>query len=131
MIWIALFISTFISCLIYDILKPNFLIKKLSKSYKLQLKIMLDKKMEDGERQKKLLWCFRYQLKKVIQLIVTIILTLTPFTTLLLWHTFIQKISIDLLYSWESIVLSLFAIFLFVLLKNGYVKIFKNRKAFT
>ncbi|SHF80170.1 hypothetical protein SAMN03080594_107185 [Arenibacter palladensis] len=128
MIYSLIFIITILSCIIFDNLGIITLVKNLTNSYKLQLKVLQDKTKTDEEKQKELLRQISKQIIYLLKLIGSIILFISPFLSIFIIDELFKTTYSETLYSLVGILASLIAVVLYIILKKQYVKLFKKRK---
>tara|TARA_R110000764_G_scaffold28677_1_gene67521 strand:+ start:6500 stop:6832 length:333 start_codon:yes stop_codon:yes gene_type:complete len=104
------------------------LVKNLTNSYKLQVKVLQDKSKTDEEKQKELLRQISKQIIYLFKLIGSIILFISPFLSIFIIDELFKTTYSETLYSLSGILASLIAVVLYIILKKQYVKLFKKRK---
>ena len=128
MIYSLIFIITILSCIIFDNIGMITLVKNLTNSYKLQVKVLQDKSKTDEEKQKELLGQISKQIIYLFKLIGSIILFISPFLSIFIIDELFKTTYSETLYSLSGILASLIAVVLYIILKKQYVKLFKKRK---
>ena len=128
MIYSLIFIITILSCIIFDNIGMITLVKNLTNSYKLQVKVLQDKSKTDEEKQKELLRQISKQIIYLFKLIGSIILFISPFLSIFIIDELFKTTYSETLYSLSGILASLIAVVLYIILKKQYVKLFKKRK---
>ncbi len=119
------FTLTLISSLVFYWLDLKATLTALTNVYKQQLDLVFMKGMDDDLRQKELLKNIPTQLKFLAVLAVKIIVSVSPFLFFILLNTVGIKLKMDVLLTMNGISTSLGAIFVFIILKYLYVKLFK------
>lgn len=104
------------------------LVKNLTNSYKLQVKVLQDKSKTDEEKQKELLRQISKQIIYLFKLIGSIILFISPFLSIFIIDELFNSKHSETLYSLGGILASLIAVVLYIIIKKQYVKLFKKRK---
>lgn len=119
---------TIFSCLIFEKLGIPGLVLKLGNSYRSQLQAMQNKALSDEDKQKILLQQTPKQLLYLAKLVGGIILFISPFILIVLFDNSIPWFQSVVLYSIPGILVSIAAVFLYILLKKQYVKVLNHRK---
>ena len=124
--YFLIFILTICSCLIFDNLGFLQLVRKLISSYKEQFKTMSSKELDDEAKQKELMRQITKQLGYLSKLIFSILLFIAPFGLFFLLEHFFSQFDSNSLYQMQGIGISILAVFLYIILKKQYVRIYKN-----
>ena len=109
---LVVFFSTIFSCLLFDLIKIKSTSKILLNSYKELPGILSSKELSDDEKQKKLILSSKFQMKNLVLLSFKIGFILIPFFSLLLFD-----LKPSLLMEMEYILVSIFGVIIFILLK--------------
>ena len=117
---IIVFISTAISCFIFDLINIKETSLKLISSYRELPGVLSDKNINDDERQKKLIDLSVFQVKFLLILSFKIIVFLTPFLSF-----FLFEIDFYLLFEPKYILSSIMGFVTYILFKKLYEKVFK------
>lgn len=128
MIYFIIFTLTILSCVIFDSLGIPTTLRRLSNSYKLQLSSFNSKTLNDEEKQKVLLSQVPVQLLCLLKLIWGILLFISPFLIFILVDNNFIQLEAEVIYRFEGIMISIIAVFLYILLKKRYGPVFKSGK---
>jgi hypothetical protein len=119
---LIVFILTFASCLLFDVLKILSTVFKLLESYKALPSILADKSINDDLRQQKLLKASGFQLKNLLILVFKLLFAVLPFTILIF-----LDFDLNLLLQTEYILVSVAGILSYLIIKKFYAKTLGNK----
>lgn len=115
-----------LSCLIFENLHVMRTVNELTNSYKGQLSVMQDKTLDDDQKQQALLKHVGQQMKYLILLFVKLIGFVSPFIVYVLSGYFVEEVNIEFLYSVTGIITSVVAVFIYIIFRKVYVRLFKR-----
>lgn len=118
MTYLIVFAFTLVSCFLFDLIGVWPVVKKLTGSYKDQMKIMTDKQMSDEVRQKELLALIPGQLGNLLKLIGAILLFISPFIVYIFLADYSDFFQLEVLYSLLGIGASVVAVVLYIWFKK-------------
>ena len=124
--YFLIFILTICSCLIFDNLGFKPLVRNLIASYKEQFTTMTSKVMDDEAKQKALMGLITKQMAYLAKLIFSIMLFVAPFGLYFLLAHFFPQFDTSYLYQLEGIGVSILAVFIYIILKKQYVRLYKK-----
>ena len=116
------------SCIIFE---STGLISKLTElmaSYKRHLSVMLNKELEDEEKQKRMFSEIGQQVKLLAISTILILLIISPFLIYILADTLYFNIGYELLYSFTGLGISILTVLFYLAIKKAYVRLFGNRQ---
>ena len=119
---LVVFLSTLLSCLVFDLIKTKSTSYILINSYKELPSILKNDKLSDEEKQTILLNSSKLQLKYLFVLSSKIMFILSPFLSLLLFD-----LNPLILLERNYILITISSVFLYLIFKNIYEKTFKNK----
>ena len=127
MVEVVLVILTFLSCFLFEFSKVPETSKKLIVSYKDQFRIMSDKSLDDQAKQQQLLKQISSQLILIARLVLGIILFVAPFLSLFILGRYSDELKPEILYSPRGLLIPMFAVLIYILIKKAYARIQQNR----
>ena len=119
---LVIFFLTIVSCLVFDYVNLKSTSVDLINSYKELPSILSKNDISDDEKQKTLLKSSKFQFKKLTELIIKIIVFLSPFSLLILFD-----ISFSTLLKTSSVLISIIGVISFIFTKKLYEKILKDK----